>query len=79
MSTRTTIWVLISMMVQAVLFGIGLITTLMLTGDTTARTWGIIATIVLSLLAGPPLAWWLAPRLRARYVRDNVPPIAEDL
>ncbi|MGE5476196.1 MAG: hypothetical protein ACM3Q1_06045 [Bacteroidales bacterium] len=79
MTNRTSITVLISMMVQAVLFGIGLVTTLMVTADSGARTWGIVATIVVSLLAGPPLAWWLAPRLRARYVREHVPPQAEEL
>lgn len=79
MSTRTSISVLISMMVQAVLFFTGLLVTLMATDDSGTRTWGIVATIVVSLLAGPPLAWWLAPRLRSRYVRDNVPPIAEEL
>lgn len=79
MSNRMWITVVISMMVQAVLFGIGLIVTLMATDDSGARTWGIVATILVSLLAGPPLAWWLAPRLRARYVRENVPPQAEEL
>lgn len=77
MSIRMNISVLISMMVQAVLFGIGLVATLMLTDDGTARTWGIVATVAVSLLAGPPLAWWLAPRLRSRYVRENVPPTPE--
>lgn len=79
MSIRTHITVLISMMVQAVLFFAGLIATLLVTDDSAARTWGIVATIVVSLLAGPPLAWWLAPRLRSRYVRDNVPAIREEL
>lgn len=79
MSIRSYITVLISMMVQAVLFFIGLIVTLMVTDDSGARTWGIVATILVSLVAGPPLAWFLAPRLRSRYVRDHVPSIPEDL
>lgn len=79
MSIRTHITVLVSMMVQAVLFFAGLLVTLMVTDDSGARTWGIVATIVVSLLAGPPLAWWLAPRLRARYIRENVRSIPEEL
>lgn len=79
MSTRTRISLLITMMVQAVLFGIGVVITLMVTDDSSARTWGIVATIVASMAIGPPLAWVLAPRLRARYLRENVPPIREDL
>lgn len=79
MSIRTHITVLVSMMVQAVLFFAGLLLTLMVTDDSGARTWGIVATIVVSLLAGPPLAWWLAPRLRARYIRENVRSIPEEL
>lgn len=79
MSIRSHITVLVSMMVQAVLFFIGLLVTLMVTDDSGARSWGIVATIVVSLLAGPPLAWLVAPRLRSRYVRDNVPPIPEEL
>lgn len=79
MSIRSHITVLISMMIQAVLFFIGLIITLMVTDDSGARTWGIVATVLVSLLVGPPLAWFLAPRLRSRYVRDHVPSIPEEL
>ena len=79
MSVRFQISVLLSLMVQAVLFFAGLLITLMTTDDSAARTWGIVATILVSLLVGPPLAWWLAPRLRARYVRNNVRSIPEEL
>lgn len=79
MSIRIQISILLSLMVQAVLFFAGLLITLMTTDDSGARTWGIIGTIVGSLLIGPPLAWWLAPRLRARYVRDHVHSIPEEL
>lgn len=79
MSIRIQISVLLSMMIQAVIFFAGLLVTLMVTDDSGARTWGIVGTIVLSLLVGPPVAWWLAPRLRARYVRDHVRSIPEEL
>ncbi|MCR6632942.1 MAG: hypothetical protein NVV74_24460 [Magnetospirillum sp.] len=78
MSTRTRISLVIYGMVQAVLFFIGTIATLMLTDQSDQRAWGIVTTIALSILIGVPLTWWLAPRLRARYVRENVPPLRED-
>lgn len=79
MSTRTRISVLIYMMVQAVLFGIGVVITLLVTDDSAARAWGIVATIIGAMVIGTPLAWFLAPRLRARYVRDNVHSTPEEL
>lgn len=78
MSTRTQISLLIYMMVQAVLFFIGTIATLMMTDQSDLRAYGIVATIVLSILIGVPLTWFLAPRLRSRYVRENVRAIPEE-
>lgn len=78
MSTRTHISLLIYMMVQAVLFFIGTITTLMVTDQSDLRAYGIVGTIVLSVLIGVPLTWFLAPRMRSRYVREHVRAIPED-
>lgn len=79
MSTRTRLSILIFIMVQAVLFSIGLVATLLLTDDSYQRAWGILVTIVLALVIGVPLTWFLAPRLRAQYVREHVRPMQEEL
>lgn len=78
MRTRILIAGLVYMMVQAVLFGIGtvLIVSTPLAGD--ARTllpWHI----VISFLLAVPIAWWLAPRLRARYWRRRDARVAAGL
>lgn len=68
MYTRIIITGLVYMMVQAVLFGIGtvIIASTPLADDArTLMPWHV----VLSFLVAVPIAWWLAPRLRARYWR----------
>lgn len=67
MSTRFSIAILVYMMASAVLFGIG-ITAIMsipyLAANAMALTPVMIAT---SLLLALPIAWFIAPRLRARF------------
>ncbi|RAI45426.1 hypothetical protein [Rhodoplanes roseus] len=68
MYTRTIIAGLVYMMVQAVLFGVGtvIIASTPLANDArTLMPWHV----VLSFLVAVPIAWWLAPRLQARYWR----------
>jgi len=69
LSTRARIAILIYSMTNAVLFGIGIITVLNVP-SLTAHLWiAIPVVVVLSFLLAAPIAWIIAPRLRARYWR----------
>ena len=69
LSTRARIAILIYSMANAVLFGIGIVTVLSVP-SLAAHAWiGIPVVVVLSLLLAVPIAWFIAPRLRARYWR----------
>ena len=70
MSTRLQIAGLVFMMVQAVLFGIGVVAILATPLDEEASTlmpW----MIALTFLVSAPLAWLIAPRLQMRYWRGR--------
>ena len=68
-STRTRIAILIYSMTNAVLFGIGIILVLNVPSFA-AHAWiGIPVVVVLSLVLAVPVAWRIAPRLRARWGR----------
>ena len=62
--------VLIFMMVQAVLFGIGAVLVLATPLKDSAMALMPLVVAVSSLIAAP-LSWWFAPRLRARYWRNH--------
>ena len=69
--TRAQIALLIYTMTQGVLFGAGIILVLtwpILRADT--GFW-IVAVVVASVVLAAPIAWWIAPRMRARYSRQN--------
>jgi len=67
LSTRARIAILIYSMTNAVLFGIGIVTVLNVPSFA-AHLWiGIPVVVALSLLLAAPIAWFIAPRLRARY------------
>ena len=69
LSTRARIAILIYSMTNAVLFGIGIVAVLNVP-SLSAHLWiGIPVVVVLSLLLAVPIAWFIAPRLRARYWR----------
>jgi uncharacterized Tic20 family protein len=71
MSIRLQISILVYVMVQAVLFGVGTVLVLATPLSTVAMTlmpWVIGVSAVLSA----PVAWIIAPRLRARFQRENV-------
>ena len=66
MSARLQIAAMIFMMVQAVLFGIGMVSVLMSPLSDEAMTvipWMIAASFIVSA----PLAWFIAPRLQMRF------------
>ena len=68
-STRLRIALMVFSMVNAVLFGVGLLTVLLTPAlSSHAFTW-IPIVVVLSLVLSPPIAWLMAPRLQARYWR----------
>jgi hypothetical protein len=69
--TRVGIAALIYSMTNAVLFGIGLITVLTVPAlSTNAAIW-IPVVVVASFIIAAPVAWEIAPRLRARYWRQK--------
>jgi hypothetical protein len=78
--TRAQIALLVYMMTEGVLFGAGVVLVLtwpVLSADT--GFW-IVTVIVASLILAAPIAWWIAPRMRARYWRrrraaDHAPPL----
>jgi hypothetical protein len=68
MRTRLAIAAVLYMMVQGVLFGFGVIAILATPLSANAQT--LIPWLVgISALISVPLAWTLAPRLRARFHR----------
>jgi hypothetical protein len=70
MRTRIAIAALIYMLVQGVLFGVGVIAILASPLASNAQTlipWMIVATIPIAV----PIAWMIAPRLRARFGRAH--------
>jgi uncharacterized membrane protein len=68
-TTRDRIAMLIYSMVDAVLFGIGLVVVLNVPLFA-AHLWiGIPVVVLTSLILGAPIAWLIAPRLRARKNR----------
>ncbi len=74
---RLGLTVLIGGMVNAVLFGTGLIALLsspLLDEASYMRaSWCIALLVAACLIASPPIAWAIAPRLRARYWRNRHP------
>lgn len=71
MSTRLMVAALVYPMVQAVMFGAGLMIALWLRPEITAQV--TIPVVVLSTaIASAPVAWLIAPRMMARYRRVGV-------
>jgi hypothetical protein len=71
--TRVQIAVLIYTMTNAVLFGAGLIAVLSVPALSEQAMVLIPAVVALSLVIAAPVAWLMAPRLRARYWRQQAP------
>ena len=68
-STRVQIAALIYSMTSAVLFGAGLLLVLTLPVLNADAGYWISVVIGASLILAVPIAWWMAPRLRARHWR----------
>lgn len=70
MSTRFSISLLLSMMVSAVLFGIGATIVLSIPSLSENAPIFLPIVIVLSLVFAPIFSWVIAPKLRAKYSRE---------
>ena len=70
--TRTRIAVLVYSMTNGVLFGAGLIVVLMVPALNANAGFWIAVVIAASVILAAPVAWLLAPRLRARYSRHRL-------
>jgi hypothetical protein len=68
---RTQISALIFTMTNAVLFGAGLITVLMIPALSAHAGFWIATVVAFSFIVAAPAAWLIAPRLRARYWRKR--------
>lgn len=71
-ATRAQIALLIYLMTNGVLFGAGVV--LVLTWPTLSVDAGfwISAVVAMSFILAAPIAWWIAPRMRARYWRRRM-------
>ena len=70
MSIRLQIAILIYTMVQAVLFGVG--TVLVLATPLSAVAMNLMPWVIgVSAVVSAPVSWILAPRLRARFLRQT--------
>ena len=70
MSTRLAIASMVFMMVQAVLFGVGMVAILTTSLNQSAMTL-IPWMIALTFVASVPLSWFVAPRLQLRFWRSR--------
>lgn len=71
MSTKVAIAALIYSMVNAVLFGTGLIIVLTVPALSAHAIALVPAVVIVSLVLAVPVSWIVAPRLRARYWRQR--------
>ncbi len=71
MSTRFWIALLVSMMTSAMIFGLGIVPVLAIPGLAEHAFALVPLVVVASFVIGAPLAWIIAPRLRARYWRGR--------
>lgn len=71
--TRVGIASLVGLMVNAVLFGAGLIAVLMIPALNANAFVALPIMITLSFIIAAPISWAIAPRLRARYWRGRQP------
>jgi hypothetical protein len=71
MPTRFQIAWLVFMMTNAVIFGVGIVPVLAIPALAAHAFVLIPIVVVASVLIGAPLAWFIAPRLRARYWRHR--------
>lgn len=71
MSARIYITLLLSFMTCSVLFGIGAVAVLSVPALSEQAKFLLPIVIAASFVLGPIIAWFMAPRLRARYWKDH--------
>ncbi len=71
MPTRLQIAALLALMISSVLFGIGAITVLSVPSLNADAAFYLPVVIILSFVLTPPIAWMMAPRMRARFWRER--------
>lgn len=71
MSVRFQIAALLSLMVNAVLFGVGVIIVLSIPDLSTKAKYLIPAVVAISVVITPFVSWYIAPRLRNRYWQNH--------
>ncbi len=69
MSTRFSIAALISMMINAIVFGIGVTAVLSVPSLNADAAFWLPLVVALSFIVAPFIAWVLVPRLRSRWQR----------
>jgi amino acid transporter len=67
MDPRLYIMIMLSLVTCAVLFGIGAVAVLSVPAPSELAKFLLPVVIVASFVLGPIIAWFMAPRLRARY------------
>jgi hypothetical protein len=65
--TRAQIALLVYMMTEGVLFGAGVVLVLTWPALSADTGFWIVTVVVASGILAAPIAWWIAPRMRARY------------
>ena len=71
MPTRFQIAAMMFMMVNAVVFGAGIVPVLMIPSLANNAFEMVPAVVIASFILSAPLSWFIAPRLRARYWRTQ--------
>jgi uncharacterized membrane protein YciS (DUF1049 family) len=71
MSIRASIAVLVSMMVNAVVFGAGAIAVLSIPRLSAQAAYLLPLVVAMSFLISPFIAWYIAPMLRSRWQREH--------
>lgn len=71
MSTRFAITLLVFMLTTSLVFGAGIVPVLAIPALSAHAFVLVPLVVVASFVIGAPLAWILAPRLRARYWRGQ--------
>jgi hypothetical protein len=76
---RLKVALLIFSMVNAVVFGLGLITVLSIQSLSQHAFFWIPVVIVASFALSPPISWFLAPSMMQRFLQARNPPLAARL
>ncbi len=71
MSTRASIAALVSMMVNAVIFGVGAIAVLSIPQLSANAAYLLPIVVAMSFMISPFIAWQIAPMLRSRWQRSH--------